>query len=552
MFKNLKVGQRLGLGFACILIMLSIIAFLSISQLAHLNQDIHILLNDKYVKTAIINDARFRTMNNARIIRTIILNPDEKARASNKAEYDKNIETNDENFKNLEKTITSDREKSALKAIYENRDAFLAYSGEVINLAMAKKEAEASKVLYGGKYKVQAAYFASLDKLIEHEENDMVEYGKQSDERYTSTKNIVIAISIASLAIGIFISIRIVNSIINQLGGEPDYVSQIIRRIAAGDLTVSIASKQGDTHSMVASMKEMLEKLKGMVIDVKSNADQLAKTAKDVATASAQVAEGSRQQSAAASSMATSVEEMTVSIDTISSNAEAAKASSMYAGELSEKGADVIQSATSEMGHIEASVKKSATVIEGLQQQADEITAIVNVIKDIADQTNLLALNAAIEAARAGEQGRGFAVVADEVRKLAERTGNSTIEIATMVTNIQNTTRETVSSMEVGTSKVTDGVALANQARESIKQIRTEANRVEKVITDISDSLKEQSSASRDIAVNVEKIAKMSTENSAAVQNTSSAANHLEQLASSLQSTIGRFKLQGEPEQAAH
>jgi methyl-accepting chemotaxis protein len=196
-------------------------------------------------------------MNNARIIRTIIINPDEKARTSNKAEYDKNTETNDENFKKLEKIITSDREKSALKAIYENRDAFLAYSGEVLNLAMAKKEAEASKVLFGEKYKVQAAYFASLDKLIEHEENDMVEYGKQSDEGYTSTRNIVIAISIASLAIGIFISIRIVNSLINQLGGEPDYVSQIIRRIAAGDLTVSIASKQGDTHSMVASMKEI-------------------------------------------------------------------------------------------------------------------------------------------------------------------------------------------------------------------------------------------------------------------------------------------------------
>jgi len=335
----------------------------------------------------------------------------------------------------------------------------------------------------------------------------------------------------------------IVRNLQHQLGGEPAYAAEVASKIAAGDLTMNVQTKAGDASSVLASMKEMQNKLKAMITKVQNNADQVLITATEVAAASTQVAEGSRYQSEAASSMAASVEQMTVSIDQVSSNAEEAKVISTHAGELSEKGAGVIQSAVVEMGHIESSVKESATVIEGLQNQAEGITNIVNVIKEIADQTNLLALNAAIEAARAGEQGRGFAVVADEVRKLAERTGNSTREIASMIGNIQSATRETVTSMEVGASKVTGGVTLANHAVESIQKIQTETNRVAQVITDISNSLKEQSSASRDIAINVEKIAQMSEENSAAVQHTSRAAHHLEELASSLQATIVLFKV---------
>ncbi len=386
--------------------------------------------------------------------------------------------------------------------------------------------------------------FRALESEFEKTESILlVKRSEDSASLEATTKLTLILGGIIGALLSAIIGYLIVHNLMKQLGGEPDYVSGIARQISVGDLTMSVAAKEGDAYSMVASMKEMQEKLKKMVSEVQSNSDQVLRTATEVATASTQVAEGSRLQSEAASSMAASVEEMTVSIDQVSSNAEEAKAASIYSGELSKKGAEVIQSAASEMVHIESSVTGSAKVIEGLQQQADGITAIVNVIKEIADQTNLLALNAAIEAARAGEQGRGFAVVADEVRKLAERTGNSTREISTMIGNIQGATRETVSSMEVGANKVTGGVKLANQAGQSIQQIQSEANRVVQVITDIADSLKEQSAASRDIAVNVERIAQMSEENSAAVQNTSSAANRLEELAVSLQTTIGQFKV---------
>jgi methyl-accepting chemotaxis protein len=290
-------------------------------------------------------------------------------------------------------------------------------------------------------------------------------------------------------------------------------------------------------------MQGTVEKLKVMIGEVISSADQVAHTASQLSASSKQVADGSQHQSEATSAMASAVEEMTVSIDQVSDNAQKARDASLLSGDMSAQGGEVIQDAVLEMGKIEESVKGFFNIIQSLEQKSNEISAIVNVIKEIADQTNLLALNAAIEAARAGEQGRGFAVVADEVRKLAERTGKSTQEIAAMIEKIQSGTREAASSIENGVTRVSSGVALANKAGESITQIKHEAAQVVQVVSDISDALKEQSMASNDIAKNVERIAQMTEENNAAVLQSAAAANHLEQLATALHSSISHFKI---------
>ncbi|HEX5802139.1 MAG TPA: methyl-accepting chemotaxis protein [Azospira sp.] len=341
------------------------------------------------------------------------------------------------------------------------------------------------------------------------------------------------------IALALFVVGR---NLVRTLGGEPGYAAEITRRIAAGDLTSDVKCTAGDKTSLLAGMKEMQETLRSLIREIVGGAERLASASEQLLNASEEVAVRSRQQSESASAMAAAVEQMTVSIDQVAHNASEAHGISQEAGKTSEAGTTIIQNAAVEMRKIADGVQSSSRTIEELGQQTEQITSIVNTIREIADQTNLLALNAAIEAARAGEQGRGFAVVADEVRKLAERTSLSTAEIAGMVEKIQNGTRNAVASMQSGVAQADKGVTLANTAGESIVSIRDGALRVVEVVNDISSSIREQSAASSDIAKNIEQIAQMSEESSQAVQHTTSAARHLQELSVALHASVSRFK----------
>jgi methyl-accepting chemotaxis protein len=331
-------------------------------------------------------------------------------------------------------------------------------------------------------------------------------------------------------------------NILKTLGGDPALASSITRRIASGDLASPIDCAPGDQTSLLANLRNMQDHLRQMIGTIVDHAEQVASAATQLLAASEEVTSRARHQSDAASSMAASVEEMAVSIDQVKENAGEANDISQTADKISEEGAAVIHGAASEMHRIAEAVQSSSEIVEELGRQSDQISSIVNTIKEIADQTNLLALNAAIEAARAGEQGRGFAVVADEVRKLAERTSLSTTEITDMVAKIQNGTRSAVGSMQAGVEKVSSGVDLANRAGDSINQIREGAQRVSQVVTGISDSITEQSVASNDIAKKLEVIAQMAEESVLAVAHTNDAARRLQSLSASLHETVARFR----------
>jgi X-X-X-Leu-X-X-Gly heptad repeat protein len=286
----------------------------------------------------------------------------------------------------------------------------------------------------------------------------------------------------------------------------------------------------------------MCQQLRTMIGEVNAGIGTLASGVGKLADASQQVARSSGTQSDAAASMASAVEEMSVSIDRVSQLSQEARDMAQSSGEISDTGASVISSAIQEMGKIASTVRDSSGAVAQLGDQSQQITSIVNVIREIADQTNLLALNAAIEAARAGEQGRGFAVVADEVRKLAERTTQSTQEIATMVGQIQTGAQSAVDSMNFGVSQVEEGVELANKAGGSIAEIKVGASRVGDAVVGISDALREQTAASQDIARNVEQIAQQAEHNHSQALQTSQAANDLESLADRLRQSIARFR----------
>ena len=317
-----------------------------------------------------------------------------------------------------------------------------------------------------------------------------------------------------------------------------------VEAIAAGDLTRAVPQAGSDEiGEILAKLAVMQGNLRELIGAVRGNVDNLNRAAMELSTASSSSARAGESQSEAASSMAASVEELSVSIDQVEAHAREARGVTLDSGSQSEEGGRIIHQTAEEMRNIAAAVNSTAGTIRELEDYSGQISSIVSVIKDIADQTNLLALNAAIEAARAGEQGRGFAVVADEVRKLAERTANSTQEITGMIGKIQQGTQRAAQEMESGVQRVNDGVQLAHKAGDSVIGIRASAEKVTRAVDDINLALKEQSVAAREIAQKVERIAQGAEQNSAAVNQTESSAQHLRTLAVELQELAGRFRV---------
>ena len=317
----------------------------------------------------------------------------------------------------------------------------------------------------------------------------------------------------------------------------------VARDIAAGQLDSPIpAAGRDEVGQLLGAFGQMQEKLRAMIQGIKQGTDQLVAAAHTISANSQQLSAAAQEQSSAASSMAATVEELTVSINHVADNAGEAHDLSSQSGRLAQDGGQTIQASVDSMRSIAGTVQSSATRIGELGEHSERVSSIVSVIKGIADQTNLLALNAAIEAARAGEQGRGFAVVADEVRQLAQRTTNSTQEIAAMIEKIQAATQAAMSDMEVGVRQVNGGVDLANQAGEAVVSINASSDNVVRVVNQISLALREQTAASHDVARTVERLAQMAQQNSEAIDETVQTAVSLDALANDLDRQIGQFR----------
>jgi len=240
---------------------------------------------------------------------------------------------------------------------------------------------------------------------------------------------------------------------------------------------------------------------------------------------------------------------MSSTVTQVSDNSRQASENAKEAGDLARNGGVVVADTVKVIQGVADATRDTSAKIEELGRSSDQIGQIIGVIDDIADQTNLLALNAAIEAARAGEQGRGFAVVADEVRKLAERTTQSTKEIAQMIKTIQEETKKAVSAMTAGTDKVDAGVESAREAGAALEKIIHSADGVQDMVTNIATAATEQASATEQVNSNMEQIAKMVHQSSIGAQESARACQDLSNLALDLQQLVGRFKLADRREQ---
>lgn len=314
------------------------------------------------------------------------------------------------------------------------------------------------------------------------------------------------------------------------------------RVLSSGDLTHRLELDRRDVIGGIA------RKADKFASSIRATIQGIADVAQQVSFAATEVNAGMRSsqtsaetQSEATSSAAASIEQVTVSIGEVVAHAQSTVETAIQTGEISRHGAVVTQNASQKIESLADTVRRSAEQVESLGQRSEEITRVTDVIKEIADQTNLLALNAAIEAARAGEQGRGFAVVADEVRKLAERTAKATQEIGSMTQSIQSETQIAVDGMRSGAQQVAEGVQLVNATEESLRQINVEMSRTTEMVGEISHAATEQKVAMTELAQSVERVASMTEQNVAVVNQTSATVDYLNAVVGRMRKAVTQY-----------
>ncbi|MBS1210071.1 MAG: chemotaxis protein [Proteobacteria bacterium] len=359
------------------------------------------------------------------------------------------------------------------------------------------------------------------------------------DAKYKVNAAKIFGVGLFLLFVTSALTIFYARKIYRQLGGEPDYCAEITRDIAAGHLDKKIKTAPKD--SVLAGLSDMQKSLSVMIGNVLDKAESVKYAAMSIQATMQEISTASAHSSEATSSTAAAIEEMVVSVSMIDENARETENNSAQATELARLGEAQVVAASNEIQEISTKIKSASSQVTGLAERISQIGSVANVIRDIADQTNLLALNAAIEAARAGEQGRGFAVVADEVRKLAERTSLATNEIAKTIKAVQEDTSCVVTSMEEVAPQIARGMSMAGEAAQSLQGINRGAEATLTKIRDVVHATAEQTSASNSIAANVEKIAAMLEEADKSVQGATDSVRSLSVMARDIHEAVARF-----------
>lgn len=357
----------------------------------------------------------------------------------------------------------------------------------------------------------------------------------------SSARNITILLGLIAIAAGIFVSFLLGRSISNPIKDAVNAMNEIAE--GDGDLTKRLNEDGKDEVAQLGmAFNHFAEKVRLMVTQVSGSTAQLAAASEEMSMITSEMNQGVQKQQSETEMVATAMNEMTATVQEVARHATEASGAAQSADSEAQEGKSVVQQTVTTINTLANEIESATTVIQQLETDSDNIGSVLDVIRGIAEQTNLLALNAAIEAARAGEQGRGFAVVADEVRTLASRTQESTQEIQTMIESLQQGSRNAVKAMESSQNQSQQSVEQATNARGSLDAITDAVATISTMNIQIASAAKEQSTVSEEINQNVVNISQVVEQTAEGAQQTLTASNELANLASELQRLVGQFK----------
>jgi methyl-accepting chemotaxis protein len=420
---------------------------------------------------------------------------------------------------------------------------------EVKDLLLHAHNAESQQAIVEKSNPAFAALLAAMTKYQDEVAQSLDQEAARTASRSAHLETTVYVLVTCSVVLLILYALALVRTVSQSLRR----VIVMVRDVAEGegDLTkrLEIAS-QDELGELASWFNRFMDKLHALVSQVAGSAEHMASASEEIAATTASMAMGAETQKDQVHQIATAMQEMSATVHEVSENSTQAAEFARQAAETACEGGSMVEDNVTRMRAIAESVRETGQKVHELGNRSDQIGRIVTVIDDIADQTNLLALNAAIEAARAGEQGRGFAVVADEVRKLAERTTKATREIAEMIEKVQGETRSAVRQMESGTQQVEQGVEATGRAGDSLRRIIEQAERVGNVISQIATAATEQSSTTDQVNSSMDQINRLVAESADGARQSAQACEQLSGLACELSNIVSRFQLEGQPQPA--
>ena len=538
---NLSIAKRIWLLIVLAALALAAVGVIGFVGTKRLQTTVQTINNDATPRSTAIDDIKslvYLTRVNG-LRHTLVLE------SNRKEPIDKDIVASrtliDQRFKEYEQLAADDTDKKMLAEERKLYDTYLVGLDKFLGFSRDNDLSFGRITLDKDVDPVAEKLRTALDAHQKYVREQAAQMGKASESaanQATSISGVTILLGILAIAV---VGAIIGRSIVGGLTGVQDTVARIENEL---DFSLRVPAKnQDELGKMATALNRLLERLQSNLKTIASSAAKVSASSANMSETSGQVANASEEQSSAAASMAASIEQLTVSIAHVGNRASETRHSTAQAGVLAESGRQVVDQTIADINAIAEAVKQASLRIRELGAQSDRITSVVAVIREVADQTNLLALNAAIEAARAGEQGRGFAVVADEVRKLAERTAKSTQEITSMVDAVRNGAKSAEEGMQIAVERVATGVERSGEVSQSIHKIRDSSEHTVAMVNEISSAISEQATASTSIAQQVEKIAQMAEQSSAAASGSADAARELDLLAADMSRIVSTYKL---------